>query len=249
MSRKSLSAAASHNEAEDPNALDIFGDAPKKDPGVEKPKPVKIERPAARAAEPKVEPKVEAPSRPPRAESTKMGMFGTDAKQPERRPAEQRVEPVVQVKHEVIKTVDQESIQKILGINKLFLERPKGVQDYIRQFLSAGDLSELIYKSLNTPSHEIQALVTISKMYSQESAERAFFLVSNKNQDLTRIRHQLGRFLLIDEKEIPKECTDENKIDFCRGVEKKISTMTEDEHKISKEISDFLGTVDEQYKI
>lgn len=170
-----------------------------------------------------------------------------EKRQPVSAPKEEPMQARAAVTHAVL---SEEAITSVLAVYEMLMQRDSKVQSYISKFVQSENVAQTVYNAITTPTHHAKALTSILDMYNQDSADRAFSLVSMGNTEVAEVRNQLGRIVLLESEVLQSEqVTTANKIEFCRAIEKTISNMTSEQYAIANEIITFLGEVNEKYKL
>lgn len=218
----------SNSFAKSPEAVSKTEPAKKEEPAkqsatVKQPEPNKQAESPQRKQEPKPEPRPE-PRPEPKVEQKSVERKSEQPKQEERKS---------NVHGGIIsspKGISEDSIGRILGMNKVFEKFDETQKDFVSGYfqLDEGeiDVSKLIYRALIASQRDIDALSKIVEAKAYQAAERAFFLMGLDNTTIEDIYEQVD--LLTGELGDSGKVTESNKLNLCRKIESVIAAMPKD---------------------
>ena len=168
--------------------------------------------------------KEEIPKEEPK-DSTKVTVK-TEEKKPATKFKTVTTEPVIKEEARPSSNVmSKEYIKKVIMITDTYRSYDESIKGVIKKFIKAEseDIEEIIFKSLSTNKTEVNALIDLVDLKREDGTSRAFSLMSYDDERLT----QVSNLLAIFNSDYNIADTD-NKIEFCRNLEKGISSLKEE---------------------
>lgn len=123
--------------------------------------------------------------------------------------------------------LNSEIVNNILNMQKVLSKLTDSEKGFIMRYYKDEEPSEgsTIYNAFIAKESDLRALKQVLDSKKESPANRAFFLIALKNEEIRNIYIQIGRLNNnIDESQIP-EITDNNKINACRSLESAISAL------------------------
>lgn len=116
----------------------------------------------------------------------------------------------------------KDSIKKIIDITDKYRSYDEQIKSVVNKFVRAenDNIEEVVFKILNTNKSEINALIDLVDLKNEDGTSRAFSLMS---YDINRL-NQVSNLLIIFNSQYDKIAID-NKIEFCRNLERGIDTL------------------------
>ena len=137
--------------------------------------------------------------------------------------------------------ITEDSILKILKMNSKFDKFDERQKSFVSGYFSdqdSVDISTVIYEALTASQRDLDALENIVKARANGPAERAFFLMSLDNSEISDIYEQIE--LLTAELGTSTITVNElNKLDICRKIEHIISKMQKDMFSYIEKLQEF----------
>lgn len=146
----------------------------------------------------------------------------------------QENKPVEKPRQEV---VTKEYIKKIIDITEIYKSCTDSVKSVIKKFVNAesDEIEEVVYKTLTTNREEVTALIDLVDLKKEDGTSRAFSLMSYDDNKIMQVSNLLLKF------NHEYEAVNTNdKIEFCRNLEKGIDTLKQESLEYLSPVRDLL---------